>query len=424
MTLHDSFEDLLADVPDHVVPDARAAWSAGARRRARRRVGMVAAAVAAIGLVAGLASWLPSDRDVPPAGEPGGSPGYPAHVDDPWLLGELPERPGPLSALLETPSLEWLAVSPTGQVWRVPQDDMIDSFPPALSDDGRMIGYLTGHETFVLRDLVSGEETRFDQVTDNATVRSRADSWWVTGQAPSHWSPDGTRLLVRGGGWEGPGADDVSGLVLGTDGSLVEVERARSMPIGWLDDDTIGWVATNREGVRLVATDVTGRMERTMPLDLAPRAGRDLNQWSGALSSDRRRLALVTEGFDGELVTFDTEDGSRRSRELVGAVDTCSPAWAGDRPVFLNGFGSEGDVSLDTTDGERLIVVDPGLRATCVLVAGDALAGPRHEGLGVRLFRDSWLSWHWREVGLGVVGALVLGAAGLALVRWRRRVSG
>lgn len=423
MTLHDCLEDLVVDVPDHLSLDARAAWAAGARRRARRRIGVMAAVVVLVALVAGLVSWLPSDRDVPPAGQPGSSPGYPAHVDDPWLLRDLPERPGPLSAVMELPGQEWLALSPDGEVWRVPQDDMIDSFPPALSDDGRMIGYLAGHETFVLRDLVSGEETRFDQVTDNGSVRSRPDAWWMAPQAPGFWSPDGTRLLVRGEPWEDAGRDDVLGLVLGTDGSLVEVGTDLGAPVGWLDDDTIGTVFGDENGALLISAAVDGRVKRTVPLDIARRAVRDLSQWSGALAPDRDRLVLVLHRGSSSLATFSTQDGSLLEDAPSEVPQSCPPAWAGDRPAYVN--GGDDDISLDTTDGQRMIVVDPGLRPTCILVAGDALVGPRHEGLGARLFGDTWLSWHWQEVGLGVLGALVLGAAGLAALRWRRRrVSG
>ncbi|HYF74624.1 MAG TPA: hypothetical protein VD864_17475, partial [Nocardioides sp.] len=183
--LHGRLDDLVADVPAHVVPDPRRAWAAGARRRLTRRIGASVAVVVLVALTAGLVGVLPRSADVPPAdSESRGVDGYPSRIEKPWLLRDLPDRPGPLAAVLETGASEWLAASSDGDVWRVPQEDPSDSFPPALSADGRMIGYLTGHTTYVLRDLVTGEETSFPEVTDNAAIRSDEGAWWVSSQAP------------------------------------------------------------------------------------------------------------------------------------------------------------------------------------------------------------------------------------------------
>ena len=402
--LREPLDDLLAEVPAYVVADPHAAWAVGVRRRALRRVGVAGAVAGAVVLLAGLVTVLPSANDVQPAGDPD-STGYPAHIDKPWLLRDLPDQPGRLSAVVEDGEATWLAAAADGRVWRVPQDDPIDSFPPALSDDGRMIGYLDGHTTFVLRDLLTGEETRFDQVTDNAVVRSRRDAYWSTGQAPSFWSPDGTKLVVRGGKWVG--GEHVRGVVLGTDGTLTEISRVHGSQVGWLDDDTLGWL----DGDRLVATDLAGDVERSVPVGISERAGRGISQWSGTLSPDRSRLAIVLSNRGGTIVTASTADGTVLSRENAGADSYCSPSWAGDRPAFFQ------DGGLDTTTGDRTIVVDPSIGATCVLTAGKALSGPRHERFGDRLFRDTWLSWHWQEVGLGALGVLLLLAGGVVLVR-------
>ena len=408
--LRDHLDDLLAEVPAYVVPDVPAAWRDGARRRTRRRLGVAAAVVAAIAVVAGLTQVLPRAGDVPPAGEPG-SIGYPAHVDKRWFLHDLPDRPGPISAVLETDVATWWAAAPGGGVWRVPQQDLSDSYPPALSDDGRMIGYLSDRSAYVLQNLVTGEETRFGRVTDNRTGNARSGAWLVDGQTPGFWSPDGTRVLVWGAKWVA--GVHVHGLVLGVDGSLTEVKDPPRIPVGWLDDDTLVWL----DGKRLATTDVTGRVQRSIPLAVSHRTLRGVNQWSAALSPDRTRLAIVLPNSTGTILTVSVQDGSVLSRENVGAADYCSPAWAGDEPAFFQ------ENEIDTTSGRRTIVVDPAIRSTCILAAADALAGPRHERFGDRLFQDTWLSWHWQEVALGLLVALLLVAGGLALLiaRSRRR---
>ena len=53
-------------------------------------------------------------------------------------------------------------------------------------------------------------------------------------------------------------------------------------------------------------------------------------------------------------------------------------------------------------------------------MASDALSGPSHTDLGSRLFGDTWLAWHWRQVGIGLLAALALLAAAATWLLRRR----
>ncbi|GAW50719.1 MULTISPECIES: hypothetical protein [unclassified Nocardioides] len=418
--LRDPLEDLVAEVPSYVVPDAAGAWRAAARRRTRRRVGAAAAVVAVVALVAGLVSVLPRTGDVPPAGDLGsGVQGYPSHVEKPWPWAgrDLPARPGPLAAVMWSANdAEWRAVAPDGRNWRVPQPGAIDDYPPALSADGRMIGYLAGRTTFVIRDLVNGEETLFPEIGDGRMV-ARDETYYLGSQTPAVWSPDGSRLLVRASAWAD--GSTVTALLLGIDGSIEELRR-RGYPVGWLDDDSLAWLMTGDDRASLRSTDLAGSVERSVPLDLPSRRHYFWSQWSGTVSPDGDLLAVVTDPTSaGAVTTVSTTDGSRVRVENVGAPDSCSTSWVGDRVAFFQtDFG--GYSSLDTTTGRQLIRFDPAFGAGCVLAAADALAGEQHRSVGERLFGDGWLSWHWREVALGVLGGLVLVAVVLAGFRRRR----
>jgi len=123
--LHEPLHDLLAEVPSYVVPDARAAWTAGARRRTRLRVaggGLVVLLVLLVGAGIGV---LPHSLDVAPADQSGGGGhGHPTRIDYPYWTRDLPDRPGPVAGVLERVSHEssfdkplgWYAVSSSGHL--------------------------------------------------------------------------------------------------------------------------------------------------------------------------------------------------------------------------------------------------------------------------------------------------------------------
>ncbi len=129
-------------------------------------------------------------------------------------------------------------------------------------------------------------------------------------------------------------------------------------------------------------------------------------------------MAVALADATGTLVTLSTSDGSVIRSEKVGADATCQVSWAGDEPAFF-----QFDGTLDTTDGRRLISVDPRYESSCLVAVADGLAGERHESVGARLFGESWLAWRWREVSLAGLGGLLLAGGIALLVARRRRVS-
>ncbi|MEI5671869.1 MULTISPECIES: hypothetical protein [unclassified Nocardioides] len=115
---------------------------------------------------------------------------------------------------------------------------------------------------------------------------------------------------------------------------------------------------------------------------------------------------------------LDTRTGTQMWSGRIGSLWDCPTSWYDGLPVDVASGG------LVDRSGRTFVVTDPALAVGCVSMAAGALAGEPHRGLGGLVFgtRTGWLSWHWREAGLGVVGGL-LALAGLLVVR-RRRVSG
>ncbi len=418
--LHDPLEDLVADVPSYVVADASVAWAAGRRRRTRRRVGGAVAVAALVVLVGGFVRTVPQAVPLQPAGgsESGPVDGYPSQVEKPWFERTLPERPGPVAALLGEAGA-WHAVAADGRIWRLTADDLSDDYPPALSGDGRLIGYLSSPSGYEIRDLVSGETTSFPEIGDNRTVHGD-QTYGLAGQAPAFWSPDRSRVLVRGWRWQGEQDSVGSGLVLGRDGSIELVGSDHGQFAGWLDADTLGWLEVTGKGASrkamLVGTGVTGQVVSRVPLELPTGALTRISQWSADLSPDGLRLALEVSNAAGTLVTLSALDGSVISEENVWTGGFgCVTSWVDDEPTLF-----QFDGTLSTTDGRVLVSVDQRFEHYCLAVAADALAGERHESVGERLFGRTWLSWHWREVGLGTLGGLAL-LGGLAVLVVRRR---
>uniref|UniRef100_UPI00356B4C29 hypothetical protein n=1 Tax=Nocardioides sp. TaxID=35761 RepID=UPI00356B4C29 len=408
--LREPLEDLVAEVPAYVGADAGAAWRAGRRRRHRRRLGTVAAVAALVVLAGGVVNQLPRASEPPVAGgDPApGVTGHPGHVLKPWFERDLPDQPGPLALLVHEGGSQWHGVSAEGRTWRVGADVPVDDFPPVLSEDGRMLGFLDDGSGYVIRDLVTGAEHRFDEIGDNRSI-PRDETHWLAPQTPGFWSPDGSRLFLPAHAWDTDA--DGGGLVLDPDGSVQPVPRRVGWMAGWLDADTLAWVRASGEGrartAALVATRVTGEVVKRVPLDLRAREVDGLSQWSPTLSPDRARLAVALGHTTGALVTISTLDGSVIRRENVGIDGGCVTSWTDGEPAFSNYDGT-----LATTSGRVQVSVDPRMDIYCVMAAADALAGERHVGLAQRLFGDTWLAWRWREVAVGALGGIAMLGAG------------
>jgi len=408
--LHERLDDLVTDVPVYVVPDARAAWSAGARRRTRHRVVVGAAALVVLVVLASAVSWLPRTFDHAPAdGGRSGVQGYPSRIDKPWIMRDLPDRPGPVAGIVLADD-GFDVVSGTGRVWRLSPLGLAGD-TVALSADGTGLAYFRSRGVFVIQDLLTGEADVADGVGDGSTDPKHpkeAGRFWAQGQTPAFWSPVADRIFVMGGRVDnGPGR----ALVIARGGATRAVQAPRvrgerlAWPAGWTPSGGLVWLAadyrTDGGDVRwayAVLTDTSGRVLTRVRLDV-PRGLTDMGQWSGSISPGGTRLAVV--GQDGKApAVFSMEDGSLITRS-PDIESTCPVPWQADEP------GDE-------------VAVDPAFHATCTTWAADALDGHRHRGLSGLAFgdRDTWIAWHWQAVLLPVlVGAAIV----LLFVRRRRR---
>lgn len=403
-----SLSALLDDLADSAAPPPSRSdllWRRGRRRRAARRVQTGVLLAAAVGV---LALLLPSAGvEVPvvtPArGEQTGAriDSRPEQIGPQWLIPDLPDRPGPMVALLSavdvsetaTESDGWYAVRPDGLRYRLPEvGHEIDAYP-ALSDDGRLLGYLEGPEgPFVVRDLVTGEVTAFGDVGRDVLPRPRRHA--VSGQSPSSFSPDGRHLLLAGG--VGVLLDLEAGTIRPTGRGPASTERP-GLPAGWSADDRIVWLDADVDQatgdarrVQVITTDLDGKVVGTTALrpDRGP-LGR-VDQWSGLARPGRDLLLLVDGDGDGDL----TSDGLRRFSPTTGAesasvVDlpevatACGPAWAVEPvvPVTSGEPPLQALTALHTTSerGRAWTTVDASIGGRCLLWAADGVAAPGQE---------------------------------------------
>jgi hypothetical protein len=157
-------------------------------------------------------------------------------------------------------------------------------------------------------------------------------------------------------------------------------------------------------------------LARRVDLDLPDGIGR-LSQWSGSVSPDGT-LIYVT-GDSEEAAVFSLPDGAVAERAAPQQW-LCPVSWSDTGPRLA--FDGSNVVAVRDDRDRPMITVDPAFEATCGIWGSDALSGSKHEGVAGVLFDTSngWLSWHWREVavGIGVGGALLLDAV---VVRRRRK---
>jgi hypothetical protein len=421
--LHDALSDLVREVPEHVVRDdlADIAWAAGRRRRWRHRV-FVAGAVAAVLAVVGPSILAAADRarTIQPAGSRGERVvnGYPQRIGHQWWRRELPDRPGPMAGIfVRSPEHpwgssrdEWIAVSETGHQWLIPTAQDSGANAPTLSNTGRYLGYFPHYDRspFVIHDLVSGHKTVLRNVSPH--MSRSAHSIMVHVQTPAFWAPDDSRVLLFT--VSGPPNDNV----LLTPGGEVDHVRGGRFPAGWVGSDRLAfmeYVEQDNGAIKsatITVVDTSGAVDRRVRLDL-PRAFRQtssgMSQWSAATSPDGRSVAvLLDELAEASVYQFSLQDGRLLSGPagVDGAADICPLGWRGAQPVVPT-YPHDARGALAVLPGaspRALVVAEPGLGATCLMLASSAVQGEPHGGLlGTT---TAWWSWWWRE-------ALLAGAA-------------
>lgn len=434
-------------------------WTRGRRERRRRvvrRAGAVVAAVVAAALalpalgVVALPSIGPAATQVS---------GYPMRINHQWVVRDLPARPGPLAAVMLVTSADggrygWRAVSPTGHQWRFPTETFASAYP-ALSADGRYLGYLEPDATHVrIRDLVAGTSTRAGGFTDGASGPgiTRPAGLLYPGQSPVYFSPRGGRLAFSTSTYD-PAANrfgrSVIAVVDGATGSMTTVPLSDAYAkrmIGWSGPDSV-WVVEwpgpqsqdnlspeTVDSITLTDLGLDGQARSTRTL--RPEGGVPtelLSQWTGPVSPDRSGLALFGDSTDPAVY----REGQGLIRfPSTGPVSACPVLWVGSQVAFpvedetvgrraalrtdllttLESRGA-GTVSYASTP---LAVVSPRNRASCVIWAADALAaGPT----GWHPFGTStarW-TWYWPELTLTALATLLAAAALVIRRRTRRR---
>lgn len=431
--LRERLDDLLSEVPAHVHADATTAWWAGARRRARRRLAVGGAVVGVLALVGVTGLAVHRVSDAPPAdGGSGGRPSassYPARIDAPLLhLGDLPDRPGPIAGLM-TSKYGWRAVGQRGQVWNIPGADR-SQWHATISPDGTRIAYVDtsgGQSELELLDLVDGGA--FDPDIGGS---GSGHPYLIDG--PTYWSPDSTRLLVPVRPGDLGGRPGIDALVVQPGHASVSVHApagADVEPMGWLSPTRLGWLrwtgdelhpdilVTGPRGGRVVRAAPAGaRIPRTWFVNAAPLPSTDGLTQVVEVSTVARQLLI---SWPGKAADSRVVANRPITNDRTGA---CPPSW-GDSYPFIPDDAAPAGFLLWTGPGSYDVQVAPGLRpAGCSTWAFDALRGGEHRGLGGRMFgdRDSWLSWHWRQVALGGAAGIVILVGGRFLtLRHRRR---
>jgi hypothetical protein len=432
--LRNPLSDLVREVPRHVVSEDLhgTAWAAGRRRRWRRRALTTAAAAAVLAVLAPvLTPATDMIRSIEPAETRGGPTigGFPQRIGHQWWVQDLPDRTGPLAGVMARSAGEgtddhheiWLAISEAGRQWRIPTDHGGGEVAPTISNTGRYLGYFPHEDEppYVIHDLVTGERTELDQVEPHDNPLGRFMVHW---QTPAFWSPDDRRLLLFG---ITPRAN--THLVLSPDGRAQRVQHEGN-PIGWVDEDHIAWLSGTGSDFRTVTatitvTDLAGRDVRTVDLALPYRLDDHLSQWSAVVSPDGRSIVLADDSAPETIVhQFSLQDGSPTAEPATVSdmADICRLGWAGSTPLVPTypEHTSGRVAALVHPPVETMVVSEPGLDATCLMLASNAAAGePRGWPLG------TWtglLTWWWREVLLAVALA---GAMGKLWVRRRNRLA-
>ncbi|GAB3770949.1 hypothetical protein FB382_000316 [Nocardioides ginsengisegetis] len=432
--LRTRLDDLVDDVPTHVAPDVRGAWAAGARRRNRRRAGVVATAAAVLALVSAVAAGVPRVLDPGPtdASPRGGVGSYPTRIDRPQWTRSWSDVHGLGAGLLRSGGT-WYVVSPDGALRRM--DHAGTQVAPAISPDGRYVAWLDtgyGQAGIEVTDLTTGSTSSHD-----VGLAGSNSQWIVAEGARMVWSPDSRQVLVPARRRFMMTPPNPAAVVLDVDGRLRSVQERYPSPqhvsvVGWQGPRRLVWLAWRdgsgvpATGLKAIVTDRRGHDPRTVPVTVDGDTGH-LATTSASISPDGGTLALGADlAQEGVQIRFYSLTGPTTGHlrgtmpAVVDGAADCPPSWGDELQVPA--AESYRDAALVSVNGGVTVLADPRLHVTCSVWATDALTGAPHRGVGGWLFGDStsWLSWHWRETSEALVGALVL-ATGLVLLRRRRR---
>lgn len=404
-------DELLVDAPQRVTPDVGGAWRAGTARRRRRYVVTVLAACAVVLLLGVGVLGFDRGRSPDPADGSPGVDGHPVKVARPVLRTSLPARPGPMAGVMEHGDGSWSLLDSAGRSWPIADMSSVDSYPPALSDDGRLLGYLRETDAqrseYVLVDLTTGERVAFPKLGDSVgELDLTVQPFWVNPQAPGYWSPDDSWLTVNGTRAEQP--TSTGPLLLSTTGEVRELDVS-GWAVGWDGPDRV--VMLDRSGGSVFVVDLEGRELRRSVL--TPAGSGQVGQWSGRTSPDGERLAV--HSGDGVVRVFDIATGAEIDMLVTDLDGFCSLAWDGDRVV---GWADEA-----VRDGASR---DPVVRFStewgsvqCAVFTSDALAGAeRSPGL------VEWRYWQWLWWWPWILGAVLAVCAALGIRRSAHRRRG
>ena len=433
-----ALRDLVADAERGVrPPEADDVWLVGRRRRVSAVAVRLTVAACLLAVVA-LVVWPAGPpRAVLPAVRLDGTERlatYPDALAKPPFV-HVTTTPGVTAALVPAsgPAGRPYAVSPEGAVTRVslPAGEVdVPGLRPSLSPDGRWAA-----RGAVLTDLVSGV------TVPDAQEQVRLDRRWTPADEASWWSPDSRRVFVAA---HNQGAIRADGVVVGTDGSTMEVPLVegglQAIFAGWLDDDTLLALLDLGPGTtRLeMRTWTIGETSWTSTTAVVEWGTDEYSQLRALLSPDGERLLItgaVTDESNGlsgtAAMMFDPRSGARLGMPLAdGSVDVsrwarggfaewegwgCRPAWHEDLPVITDG-GVKGFVNpTGRPGGGELVSVSSGYGRPCVAFAGNELRGSAVTNHAL-VWKERLWSW-----GLPLLGLTLLGLAAWA---WNRRHRG
>jgi hypothetical protein len=215
-------------------------------------------------------------------------------------------------------------------------------------------------------------------------------------QTPGFWSPDDTQVVVYG-----LTRDSETGifLLLTTSGGLTPLS-VPGRPLGWLDDDRLAWLT--RDGRSFLVTDTEGR--ELQRVDLPVRL-RGLDQWSGRLSPDGSRVAVL----QGERLSIYSMTTGERLREGTSSamprIPVSTPMWHGDEVWVWDGNGY-----VDTLSGARTISVSSRWGSTAFAHwAADSIDGPARSGPSVFDVRYWPFLWWRKQALVAFVVVLIVG---------------